>query len=238
MSTDTFSLKSLASYLGRDARELEKLANQGRLPGQRVGREWRFHRAEVHHWLEREMPRFSDTQLQTFESTIQTPSDSSSDKASHLVLRPLMSESMVGLPLTGRTAGGVLRSLVELANDNWQVLDPVKILQAIRERETVSSTAFGGGVALPHPGRRLPALLSDSMIVFGRTNSPIPFGGEGGQLTDLYFLVLCRDDRTHLQCLARLSRIIQRAGFLNQLRHAGTPADVLCLVEEAEEDVQ
>ena len=40
------------------------------------------------------------------------------------------------------------------------------------------------------------------------------------RLTDLFFLVLCRDSRTHLQVLARLGRLLQTPGFLQRLRDA------------------
>ena len=51
----------------------------------------------------------------------------------------------------------------------------------------------------------MPNALGESVIAYGRTTTGIPFGGERGALTDIFFLVLCRDDRTHLQVLARLS---------------------------------
>ena len=242
MQAETFTLKSLASYLGRDARDLERLANQGQLPGRRVGREWRVHRAEVTRWLETEMPHFSPQQLQRFEESMDvastavevadsTRTDTGDDR---FIIRSLMSESTIALPLDGRTAGGVVRALVDLANASWQVYDPPKVLQAIREREAIGSTAFAGGFALPHPGRRMAAELGDSLVAFGRTNTGIPFGGPAGQQTDLFFLILCRDDRTHLQCLARLARITQQADFLTRLREVPTPAETLDLIEEAE----
>jgi PTS system nitrogen regulatory IIA component len=81
----------------------------------------------------------------------------------------------------------------------------------------------------------LPAALGESVIAFGRTASPIPFGAPGGELTDIFFLICCRDDRTHLRVLARLTRLLQRHGFLEELREAETPTqawDALAMGEE------
>jgi nitrogen PTS system EIIA component len=56
-------------------------------------------------------------------------------------------------------------------------------------------------------------------------------------LTDLFFLVCCRDDSTHLRVLARLSRLMLRPGFLEELRTAESPAGVYQIIEAAEADL-
>jgi PTS system nitrogen regulatory IIA component len=58
----------------------------------------------------------------------------------------------------------------------------------------------------------------------GRTYQGVPFGGEGGGLTDVFFLICSTDDRIHLRTLARLSRLLTDAEFLDGIRHAEDPA--------------
>jgi PTS system nitrogen regulatory IIA component len=50
--------------------------------------------------------------------------------------------------------------------------------------------------------------------------SGIVFGAPNRALTDLFFLVVCRDSRTHLHVLARLGRMLQNPKFLEELRAA------------------
>lgn len=233
MPTETFDLKGLARYLGRDARDLEKLAVQGRLPGHRIAGDWRFHSAEVNHWLELEMPGLSDAQLANFEGAIETRQEVASES---FVLRPLMSIETTAVPMEGRTASGVLKTLVQVANSNWLIYDEARVLKAIREREAMEPTVLPGGVAIPHPGRRLTDELGDSVVAFGRTSSGIPFDDRGTK-TDLYFLVLCLDVRLHLKCLARIARMIQRPEFLTRLRAANSPQEALDVIEDTELDV-
>ena len=64
---------------------------------------------------------------------------------------------------------------------------------AIQERETVLSTAFENGVAIPHPRNPLPDALGQSVIAFGRLPSGIAFGAPHHVMTDMFFLVVCRD---------------------------------------------
>jgi len=199
MGDETMGLAELAAYLERDARDLSRWASRGYLPAQKVGGEWRFHRAEINHWIETQMHAYTEKELEAVER------GGRRQHTEEPLLSVLLSEATTAVPLNARSRTSVLRELVNLAEQSWQVYDPDAVLQAIRAREEMASTALPAGVAIPHPRRPLPQALGESVIAFGRTVNGIPFGGERGSLTDLFFLVLCRDDRTHLQVLARLS---------------------------------
>jgi PTS system nitrogen regulatory IIA component len=224
MGSEMMDMDQLAAYLRRDVREVGKLASRGHLPGHKVGGEWRFARAEINHWIETQLHGYNEAQLSALEGH--------GDSA--LLLTDLLSEASIAVPLPASTKSSVLRELVTLAEQSWQVYDAPAVLEAIRTREEIASTALPNGVAIPHPRRPLPAALGDSVMAYGRTASPIPFGGERGALTDIFFLVCCRDDATHLQVLARLTRLLQREGFLDELRAAETPAETLEKIGAAE----
>ena len=106
----------------------------------------------------------------------------------------------------------------------------------MRSREASASTAMAGGAAVPHPRRRTPELLAESLVAFGRAPGGVPFGDPKGGLTDLFFLVLAKDDVTHLRVLARLARLFLREGFLDQLRYCESPEEVLKTIADAERD--
>lgn len=215
MSQQFLSLDELATQLGRDRRELEKLVQRGRIPGRRVDGTWRFHSAEIRHWLEQEMRGYSSDELAVVEQ-----SNRQEDAEIEFPLRGLLSPENVQVPLEARTRRSALESLIEVAGRTWQVWEPALLLEAILERESVLSTGFDNGVAVPHPRNPLPQALGASLIAYGRTFSGIPFGAPKRTLTDIFFLVLCRDSRTHLSTLARLGRLLQVPGFLEELRNA------------------
>jgi excisionase family DNA binding protein len=50
---DVLTIDELAGYLKIAKSTLYKLAQEGRLPGQKVGRHWRFHREAIDNWLKR-----------------------------------------------------------------------------------------------------------------------------------------------------------------------------------------
>ncbi len=219
MGNDVMGLEELATYLRRDVREVSKMASRGHLPGQKVGGEWRFLRVEINHWLEQQMSGYTEQQLTAIEAgTDRNPEYEP-------LLSEYLSEQSVAVPLNASTKSSVLRELVGLAERSWQVYDAPALLEAIRQREEMGSTALPSGVAIPHPHRPMPSILGEAVIAYGRTASGVPFGLDLGAVTDMFFLVACRDDRTHLRILARLSRLLLRPGFVDELRAALTPAE-------------
>jgi PTS system nitrogen regulatory IIA component len=221
-------LEELATYLHRDVREVSRMASRGHLPGQKVGGEWRFLRVEINHWLEQQMPGYTEQQLTAIEAgTDRNPEYEP-------LLSEYLSEQSVAVPLNASTKPSVMRELVGLAERSWQVYDPPALLEAIRQREDMGSTALPSGVAIPHPHRPMPSILGEAVIAYARTASGVPFGLDLGGVTDIFFLVACRDDRTHLRVLARLSRLLLRPGFVDELRAAETPMETWELIVNEE----
>ncbi|MFO0842445.1 MAG: PTS sugar transporter subunit IIA [Gemmataceae bacterium] len=228
---ETLDIEQLAAYLSRDVREVGKLANRGVLPGRRVNGEWRFARAEINHWLEGRLHEYSEDELSALESAHAV-------EVEEPLLANLMCETLVAVPLCAATRSSVLRELVKLAGTAWQVYDEDAVLQAIGEREEMGSTALPNGVAIPHAHRPLgDGVLGEPLVAFGQTSRALPFGGPRGGLTDLFFLVLSKDDRTHLRVLARLARLMLREGLVEQLRAAGAPAEAYELIVQAEREL-
>ena len=231
MGNDTMDVEQLAVYLQRDVREVGKLASRGHLPGYKVGGEWRFARAEINQWLESQLHGLSEQQLVHVERSARLHAPSVAEP----LVSNLLTEASMAVPLVASTKSSVFRELVNLAEQTWQVYDPEAVLDAIKTREELGSTALPQGVAIPHPRRPLPAALGESVLAFGRTASPMPFGAAQGGLTDLFFLVCCTDDRTHLRVLARLTRMLMRPGLLEQLRAAQTTGETWALLHDAEQ---
>lgn len=226
MSREFLNLDEVAAWLGKDRRTVEKLVQRGLLPGRRIAGEWRFHTAEITHWAEQDLRTLDNEELAAFENSQKSP-----ELDQQSPLKTLLHPQTCETQLDAGTKPAVLQALVEVAGRTWQIWDPAAVLSAVREREQVMSTGFESGVAIPHPRNPLPEVLGQSLIAFGRTSSGIPFGAPRRTLSDLFFLVLARDARTHLQILARLGRLLQSQELLDQLRTAesGTAACQLLL---------
>lgn len=226
------SLEQLAAYLHRDVREVNKLASRGYLPGKKVGGEWRFASSEINHWIETQMHAFTEEELEHLEQR------GGVCVATEPLVSSMLSETTAAVPLLASTKASALKELVNLAAQSWNIYDADALLSAIKHREELCTTALESGVAIPHPHRPLSdKAQGEAIIAFARTSRGIPFGAPDGGLTDLFFLVSCRDSRTHLRVLARLSRLMLRPTFLEDLRQVEAPADALRVIEDAEREL-
>lgn len=51
IQNDVLTIEEVAEYLRIPKSSVYKLAQEGRIPCQKVGRHWRFHRQAIDHWL-------------------------------------------------------------------------------------------------------------------------------------------------------------------------------------------
>ncbi len=58
--TDVMTIEQLAEYLQIAKSTLYKLAQEGRIPAQKVGKHWRFHKDAIDTWLKNQNPRTGD----------------------------------------------------------------------------------------------------------------------------------------------------------------------------------
>lgn len=231
MDEEVMNLEQVASILHRDVREVTKMADRGHLPGQKVGGQWRFASAEINYWIEQKMSDFTEQQL----TNLETGASKGNIDRSPLVTT-LLSEDTMAVPLQASTRTSILRELVKVAEQSWQVWDPEALLNAVKAREDMTSTAFASGVAFPHPRRPQPGILGESVIAYGRTLNGVPFGGGAG-VCDLFFLVCCQDYATHLRVLARLSRMMLHPGVVESLRESDSVGESFEILQRAEEEM-
>ena len=106
-----------------------------------------------------------------------------------------------------------------------------EILEALRDREQIGSTALGRGVALPH------AELSGThppIVLFARLQRPIDFDARDDEPVDLVFLVLWPAGAAKglLPAMSEICRALREPQSLRRLRLAETPEEVVQLVSQ------
>jgi len=232
MPTQDFGIESLARYLHLIPQQVVRLADRGKLPGRKVGGQWRFARADIHHWLENRIGLSDEDELVNVEGVLQGPPGT--EEATQVSIAEMLPGEAIAVPLQARTRSSVFTSMVELASRTGYLWDPEKMAEAIRSREELYPTTLGNGVALLHPRRPMPNILDQAFLALGITAAGIPFGGDRGGMTDVFFLVCSVEDRGHLRTLARLSRVIASAGFLDELRQVADPKSAHKLIAQTE----
>jgi len=233
MSTEDFDIDSLAAYLHLFPQQVSRLADRGKLPGRKVGGQWRFSQADIHHWLEARIGLSDEDELVEVEGVLQRSAVKAGEPEEILIASMLPKEA-IAVPLQARTRNAVITGMVEAAAQTGWLWDPEKMAEAIRSREELFPTALDNGVALLHPRRPMPSILGQAFLALGRTSTGIPFGSSRGGLTDIFFLICSVEDRGHLRTLARLSRVLTAPGFLEALRAAPDAVAAYQLISDTE----
>lgn len=222
------SLEDFARYVGMDAREVTKLAERGKLPAQKVGGQWRFNQARVTEWFQQEMPNLEADRLVTVERALGAGLDEGS-----MVVTDLIGVEGVEPALRANTKSSVLRQLVKLAERTGLLYDAEGMHKALEAREELCSTGLQHGVAIPHPRQPMPYVSAEPMVCIGRTTRGIGFGSPYNDLSRLFFLICCHEDRHHLRVLARLMRILT-ADTIDHLMHAESREEILQIMLDKE----
>ena len=221
----------VAEILGIDARRVEKLAQQHRIPAQRVGGQFRFNRAQITEWLQQEMRTLSHENLADVDAGITAHRQTDPSDA---IIIPQLRPDAITVHLHARTRHSVLREMARIAEQTGLLYDRDELLEALEQREELCSTAMEGGIAIPHPRKPLPYSIAEPVLVVANTSQGIGFGAPDGRLSDLFIMTVSPDDRHHLHVLARLCRMLHDHDFVENLRHADTPEEVIDLITQRE----
>jgi PTS system nitrogen regulatory IIA component len=216
-------VKEVAASLHISTKEVVRLAERGILPGTRVRGIWRFRAGEVWNWIE--------TNLETLPT--RREKDKHPQTASGMLIAPVLKESAIAVNVVAKTKASVLRALANLAERADPTVDSSVLLEMLQERESQGSTALQDGVAIPHPAK--PFYSEGPVLAAARTSQGIAFGERRGGLTDLFFLVCCPDQVSHLLHLGRLCRLLLERKLQEALRAAEDEVAFHKAIEKAEQ---
>lgn len=125
--------------------------------------------------------------------------------------------------------------LQTLADEAARRLDRPReeVLDALRARERLGSTALGRGIALPHTRM---ASLSTPLALLARLAKPIDFEARDGEPVDLVFMVLWPEAAAEgfLPALSGICRALRNEDLPRRLRQAKDAAEVLALMHAAD----
>lgn len=117
----------------------------------------------------------------------------------------------------GKDVASTLKAAVEKVN----VLtnhSKDKLYQRLLERENLTSTGIGKGVAIPHPHKPLQEADFLPFITTCFLETPIEFAALDGKLVFVLFILLCPSVKSHLHLLSRLAFCIRDDSFVDFLK--------------------
>ena len=144
-----------------------------------------------------------------------------------------LNEKAVIPALGAREKNAVLKEMAAGLAANHPALDEKKVLEVLLERERISTTAIGEGVAIPHGKLR----GVDRVVgIFARSLEGVDFSYlEGGPTHQLLVLIAPENAAAdHLKALARISRLLKDPTFRSRLIEGKTGQEIFEII--AQED--
>jgi PTS system nitrogen regulatory IIA component len=134
-------------------------------------------------------------------------------------IEDILAPELVIASVAASTKAGVLDELAAAVVARHPEIGRPQLIAALEERERLTSTAIGDGVAIPHG--KLPGLRR-VFAAFGRSVAGVDFQSVDGKPTHLFFLLVAPEEsaEAHLKALARLSRLLKDDAFRARLRDA------------------
>ncbi|MDP3148592.1 MAG: PTS sugar transporter subunit IIA, partial [Ignavibacteria bacterium] len=113
-------------------------------------------------------------------------------------------------------------------------VDKVIIVQLLKNREELMSTAIGNGISLPHP--RIPLMVGKNkpLINFFFPKEPLDLKSLDGKPVHTIILMISQTIKQHLSILAHLSFLLSQESFRNALEKRFDYQEIINIITQIE----
>lgn len=134
--------------------------------------------------------------------------------------------SRIKLELTGRRKTEIIKELVDVAAGDGRLSDREAVTRQVLEREQLTTTGIGGGIAIPHC---LTPAVTETVMAIGRKSAGARFDAIDKQPVKLFFLIIGPPGahNEHLRLLSRLARYLHDPRLKQALLGAEDPQAVI-----------
>lgn len=138
----------------------------------------------------------------------------------------ILSPDRVVLELESKKKPELIAELVGLVVASGKTSDGDRLLEQVLERESISTTGIGNGIAVPHC---LSETVEETLLSFGRKRDGARFDSVDNQPVSIFFLLIGPQgaQSEHLRVLGKLSRYLHDRTFCQALLDAETPEAVM-----------
>ena len=217
------NLDDAAHLVGVSPATLRRWAREGQLGVLRPSGDYRFHEAELRAWARSHGLRLRDAATEGRASWPTAAAGGASEE------QPLTLALGRGGVLEQAATGdrdALLQAMVEAMPLDSSASRPALLAQLL-EREQLTSTGLGDGIAVPHPRTPSAAFSKESLVMLALPAAPIEWGALDGQPVHAAFLLVNPAPGVHLKVLSRLAFVLRDSGFQDLLREGAEFAEIL-----------
>ncbi len=148
-------------------------------------------------------------------------------------LTQILSERLIAPNLKARNKLGLIDELAHLIARVHEDVNAGAVAKALLDRERISSTAVGHGVAIPHARTS----GTDGVVgCLGLSREGVDFDSEDGRPTHIFFVLVAPEVSAgeHLALLAQIARLCRSDTFRRDLLAAESAHSAYEVIREAE----
>ena len=147
----------------------------------------------------------------------------------------LLKKEIMIMELAADNKIDAINEMIAKLKEKKMISDEELFREEIMNREELSSTGLGDGIAMPHAKTKA---VNTPCVLFARSEKGIDYDSLDGQPARLFFMIAAEDgaNNTHIETLANLSKLLLKANFIEKLRKAKNPDEVIELVEAGEKE--
>ncbi|ETJ39281.1 hypothetical protein Q604_UNBC06833G0002 [human gut metagenome] len=141
----------------------------------------------------------------------------------------LYKENTVCMNLKSKTKQDVINEMVELLDKNGILNNKNEFKKEILEREELSSTGFGNGIAIPHAKT---SAVKIPRVAVGISKDGFDFDSVDGNKANLIFMIAAGDDDNdlHLKTLSHLAQNLMDDEFVKEILNSKSKKEIVQLL--------
>ena len=215
--------KEVALSLDLPLHTLDRWIRQGRIPILPSGQGFEFEESALKKWAVRHSLPFRPP-----GAMAAPPEESPLEN-----LLPVMKRGGVFEAVSADDVDGALEAAVGLI-PAISARDRKDLYRRLLEREHLTSTGIGRGIAIPHPRTPLADVLETPIITTCFLERPIDFNAVDDRPVFVLFVLLSTSVKVHLHLLSRLSFCVRSADFIDFLKAVPAPQDLFARIAQFE----
>lgn len=219
-------LSELATCLDLPLNTVERWIRQGRIPIRKSGSRCIFKKAVLVKWAKKHDILFTPpAEHQDVQGE---------DAGDSLV--GALKRGGVHHNVTGKTVEDVLKSATNLMPE-MEEDERGLLFSKLIERESLTSTGIGKGVAIPHPRTPLPGSERLPIVSTCFLKHKVDFNSIDDKPVSVMFVIVCPSVKTHLNLLSKISYCVRDDEFVDFLNASPDPDHYYQKIEDLEKQL-
>lgn len=217
------TIEEMCRLLNLPESTIQRWIRQGKIPVYRFGGEFVCLEKDLRKWAK----------SRNIVLSRRSPERSNEDPDRKFSLVAAMQRGGAFRNVCADDVSSALKAVVEAASLDRSI-DREELFVRLIEREELSTTGIGRGIAIPHPRTPMGNAAAEPTITTCFLKKPVDYGAIDGVPVFVLFLMLSPSPDVHLRLLSKLSHLLRDSSFLSFLKSTPSDTELLSRVGEGE----